>query len=76
MHTTPISAKKSLYNGFKIKQTKHLDADVSSLKEFIREQLYVIKRYVEGIRSETVISNNLELIESLKKEEGILGTKV
>ena len=44
------------------------NAEVSELKAFVLKQLYVIKNFVDDIRSETVAPNNLELIEALKEE--------
>ena len=47
---------------------ENLNVEVSGLKAFILEQLYVIKNFVDDIRSETVAPNNLEFIEALKEE--------
>ena len=49
-------------------EIEHLNAEVSALKVFILEQLYVIKKSMVDISSETVTPNNLELIEALKEE--------
>ena len=38
------------------------------LKSFFVEQLYVIKKSVEGFRLQNITPNNLELIKTLKKE--------
>ena len=42
--------------------------EVTALKSFIMEQLYVIKKSVDNFRSENFIPNNPELIETLKEE--------
>ena len=49
--------------------------EVTVLKSFRMEQLYVNKKSAEDFRSENVKPNNLELIEALK-EEIRLGTKI
>ena len=56
------------HDDFRIEQIEKLSAEVTALKSFIVEQLYVIKKSVEEFRLENVTPNNLELIESLKKE--------
>ena len=52
----------------RIEQIEKLSAEVTALKSFIVEQLYVITRSVEDFRLENVTPNNLELIETLKEE--------
>ena len=47
---------------------ENLNAEVSELKAFILEQLYVIKNFVDDISSETVAPKNLEFIKALKEE--------
>ena len=56
------------HDDFRIEQIKNVNAEVTALKSFIVEQLYVIKKSVEEFRLENVTPNNLELIESLKEE--------
>ena len=53
---------------FRIEQIENSSVEVTALKSFITEQLYVIKKSVEDFRSENVTPNNLELIETLKEE--------
>ena len=56
------------HDDLRIEQIENLSAEVTTLKSFIMEQLYVIKKSVEDFRSENVTPNNLELIEILKEE--------
>ena len=56
------------HDDFIIEQTENLNMEVTALKSFKMEQLYVIKRSVEDFRSENVAPNNLEFIETLKEE--------
>ena len=56
------------HDNFRIEQIKNLNAEVTALKSFVEEQLYVIKKSVEEFRLENVTPNNLELIETLKEE--------
>ena len=60
---------------FKFEEKEHLNQEVSLVKEFILGQLYVIKKSVEDIRSETVAPDNLELIEAIKEEIRYLRNK-
>ena len=56
------------HDDFRIEQIEKLSAEVTALKSFIVEQLYVIKKSLEEFRLENVTPNNLELIETLKEE--------
>ena len=56
------------HDDFRIEQIENLSVEVTALKSFIVEQLYVIKKSVEDFRSENVTPNNLELIETLKED--------
>ena len=56
------------HDDFRIEQVENLRVEVTALKSFIMEQLYVIKKSVEDFRSENSTPNNLELIETLKEE--------
>ena len=56
------------HDDFRIEQIENLSAEVTALKSFIIEQLYVIKKSVEDFRSLNATPNNPELIETLKEE--------
>ena len=45
------------YDDFRIGKIENLNAEVTALTSFIMEQLYVIKKSVEELRSENVIPN-------------------
>ena len=50
------------HDEFKIEQIENLSAEVTALKSFIMEQLYVIKKSMEYFRTENFAPSNLELI--------------
>ena len=56
------------HDDFRIEQIENLSAEVTALKSFIMEQLYVIKKSVEDFRSENVTPNDPELTETFKEE--------
>ena len=60
------------HDDFRIEQIENLNAEVTAMKSFIMEQLYVIKKSVEDFCSENSTPNNLELMETLEKEIGYL----
>ena len=49
------------HDDFIIEQMENLSAEVTVLKSFLMEQLYVIKKSVEDFHSENVTPSNLEL---------------
>ena len=56
------------HDDFRIEQIENLSAEVTALKSFIMEQLYVIKKSVEDFRSENVTPNDPGLTETFKEE--------
>ena len=56
------------HDDFRIEQIENLSAEVTALKSFTMEQLYVIKKSVEDFRSENVTPNDPELTETFKEE--------
>ena len=61
---------------FPRQQIENVSAEVTALKSFIIEQLYVVKKSMEDFRSENFAPNNLELIETLKEEIRYLRKKI
>ena len=66
---SPISGEQQIdftANDTKDEQSDNLNAKVKTLKSFIIEQLYVIKKLIENFKCQENIPNNSVLIQSLK----------
>ena len=66
---SPISGEQQIdftTNDTKDEQSDNLNAKVKTLKSFIIEQLYVIKKLIENFKCQENIPNNSVLIQSLK----------